>query len=414
MIKTLKRLFILTLVSALSLSMLAACDDSAEKETETQTETESESESESGTEEVLVDFDYASADLSKYITLSESEYLNTTVTLGTEYIVTDEQVEQYIADERFDNKAQTNGDTKVTDQPIKLGDSAFIYYTGYLDGTAFEGGSNASSETPHELSIGSGSFIPGFEEGLIGIIPADTSKDAPYDLHVTFPEDYSNDPDLAGKAVVFKVWIEYVVQYTIPELTDDYVRNTLEFDGTVAEYKSYVQTTLQTESDGAAQTEVLDAITSTLMEKAVVLEYPQESLDFWYEAYIDQFEYDMQMFSLYYGMSFDTFDQFAVWYLGLDEGDDWQTTTLEYVKETVKSILIYHTVADQQGLAVTDEEFLAYAKELAEYYSSNGTTTYTYEEIIEQIGEQSIRQNILMEKVDEFFLENCTIEYKDQ
>ncbi len=404
MSKTLKRLLVLTLALALALAMLVSCDGGKEKETESTTE--------GGAEEILVDFDYENADISQYLTLSESEYLNTTVTLSTKYIITDAQVDQYISDECFDNKIQTNGDTHVTDQAIKLGDSAFIYYTGYLNGVAFEGGSNADSKTPHELSIGSGSFIPGFEEGLIGVIPADTSKDAPYDLNVTFPENYQNNPDLAGKAVVFKVWIEYVIQYTVPALTDDYVKNTVKFNGTAEEYKAYVKKALQAESDSSAKTEALNAVTSALMEKAVVLKYPEESLDFWYEVYIDQFEYYMQMYSMY-GMSFASFDEFVISYLGLNKGDDWQEVTRGYVKDTVKNMMIYYAIADQQNITVTNEEFIAEAKELAESYS-NANKTYTADEIIEQMGESAIRQNILMEKIDTFLIEQCTIEYKDK
>ena len=214
----LKRIILIISASALLISMLAGCRS---------VEDESESESESGTESETAerDFDYLSANISDYITLSPSEYANNTVTLGTQYVITDSDVDEYINAQLFENKTKTNGDEKVTDQPIKLGDSAFIFYTGYLDGEKFEGGSNADSDEPHELSIGSGSFIPGFEDGLIGVVPNQTSKDSPFDLHVTFPESY-HSPDLAGKSVVFKVWIEYTVQYTIPEFCDAFVKET--------------------------------------------------------------------------------------------------------------------------------------------------------------------------------------------
>ena len=188
---SLTKALILMLTLTLALAAFASCDTGS-----------AETESESGDGE-LKNFDYLSADLDEYITLPDYDYLKNTVTLGSEYVVTDEMIDEYMADFLFDKKTKTNGDTQVTDQPIKLGDSAFIYYTGYLNGVAFNGGSNASDAKPYELSIGSGSFIPGFEEGLIGIVPSSTSKDAPYDLHVTFPENY-NQKDLAGKAVIFK------------------------------------------------------------------------------------------------------------------------------------------------------------------------------------------------------------------
>lgn len=408
MTNLIKRLAFIALALACSLSAFVACNDENEKETGAETGTETES----GSEEKLTDFDYENANITEYITVSKNDYLSTTVTLGTEYIITQEAVDVYIESERFDNKSKTNGDTQVTDQPIKLGDTAYIYYTGYIDGKAFEGGSNATSEKPHELSIGSGSFIPGFEECLIGIIPANTSKENPHAFNISFPTDY-HSADLAGKAAVFEVWIEYIVQYTVPELTDDYVKNTVKYDGTVAQYKEYVKKTLQTESDGKAELAALDAITSKLMEKATILKYPEESLAFWYEQYIDQYEYYMQMYTMY-GMTFKSLDEFVMTYFGLKEGDDWKAITMEYVKDTVKNILIYYAVAEQQNITVSNEELIAEAKELAEYYSSQGTTKYTYTEIIEQIGESALRQNILMEKIDKLFIENCTIEYKDK
>lgn len=405
----LKRILIAVLALTMILSMLVSCD---ETEKETETGTEGGTEAESGEE--LVDFDYANADVTKYITFSESEYLNSKVTLSTSYIITDETVDKYIKDERFDNKTKTNGDTQVKDQPIKLGDSAFIYYTGYHDGKAFEGGSNydpdKTDNKPHELSIGSGSFIPGFEEGLIGIVPNTTSKDNPYDLHISFPKDY-HSADLAGKAVVFKVWIEYVVQYTISELTDDYVKNTVKYDGTVDEYKAYVKSTLQTESDGEAQTEAISAIVSNLMEKAVVSEYPEQSVKYWYQGYVDQIQQYVDMYKMY-GMNY-TLDQMACQMLGLKEGEDWKTPLTDMAKRTVKGILIYYLISDQQNITVSDEEILAEAKKLAEQ-NSTAEKTYTAEEVIELVGKDAIKQNLTMMKVDEFLIDHCTIEYKDQ
>ena len=404
MTKTLKRLLMAVLALTLVLSTLAACNNSVENETESSTEAES------GDGESITDFDYANANISEYIALSASEYLNSSVTLSTDYIITDDAVKEHIDGERFKHKTKTNGDTQVTDQPIKLGDSAFIYYTGFLDGKEFEGGSNASDTKPYELSIGSGSFIPGFEEGLIGVIPAETSKDAPFDLHVTFPKNYGN-ADLAGKAVIFKVWIEYVVQYTIPELTDDFVKSTVKFDGTVEQYKANVKETLQSEAISAANEEALAAIMSNLMEKATISKYPEQSVTFWYNNYLSEIQYYVDMYAMY-GMEV-TLDEMACQMLGLSAGSDWQTPLNDMAKDTVKSILIYYAIAHQQSISVSDDEFVAEAKEIAEYYS-NENKTYTADEVIAQIGEATIRQNLLTEKVDKFLLEHCKIEFKDE
>ena len=182
--------------------------------------------------------------------------------------VTDEDVDREIETIRERNSREID----VTDRPAEMGDTTVIDFEGFCDGVAFEGGKG----TDYALKLGSGSFIPGFEEGLIGVVPNTTSKEAPFDLHVSFPEDYSNSPDLAGKAVVFKVWIEYVVQYTIPTLTDDYVKNTLKFDGTAEEYKAHVKDTMQAEATASAESEALNAIMSLLTTKSEFKKLPEE------------------------------------------------------------------------------------------------------------------------------------------
>ena len=401
MTKTLKQICSLAAAICLLVSAFTACDN--------QTENESESETESGTDAKLTDFAYESADLSKYITLSESEYFNNKVTLGTDYIVSDKMVDEYIADVLFENKTKTNEDTKIVDQPIKLGDSAFIYYTGYLNGKAFAGGSNADDKKPHELSIGSGSFIPGFEDGLIGVIPNQTSKDSPFDLNVTFPENY-NSADLAGKAVVFKVWIEYTVQYTIPELTDDFVKEALKFDGTASDYKAHIKEQLQAELTAKAEDEALNAVLNKLMENSEVIEYPKQSVDYYYESYIDYYEYYMQLYSMY-GYKFDSLEEFLVAIVGLDK-DNWQEQVTDLAKNAVQTSLICYSIAKNQNITVTDEEFNAYVETLIGKNSSEAQQ-YTADEIIEMYGRQQINETLLFDKVNEFLLDNCTIEYKD-
>lgn len=403
--KTLKRILLILLALALSASVLAACDSEGGKETDTEDGTEAETQAPK-----LEDFDYSSVNISDYVSVPKKEYENSKVTLGTEYIITDEAVDKAIENDLFDNKAKTNGDTQVTDQAIKLGDSAFIYYTGYLDGKAFEGGSNASDTKPYELSIGSGSFIPGFEEGLIGLVPNTTSKDAPFDLNVTFPENYKST-ELAGKAVVFKVWVVYTIQYNIPTLTDDYVKNTLKFDGTAEEYKASVKKTMQDEATANAGNEALNAIMSNLIDTSEFKKLPDQSVSFWYQNYLSQIQQYVDMYKMY-GMEV-TLDQMACQMLGLKEGGDWQTTLTDMAKNVVKSILVYYGIAKNENITVTDTEYVEKLKELAEYYSSD-QKTYTPEEIEEQIGKATIMQNILMEKVDKYLKDHCTIEYKDQ
>ncbi len=399
-----QKLLTFILAALILTSVFSACNKSDEEETSTETETDP-------VIELPEDFDYASADISSLITLDRSEFESMTVTLSTAYVYTEEMLEQQLKDELFDNKTKTDGDTKVTDQPIKLGDSAFIYYTGYLDGVAFDGGSNAASATPHELSIGSGTFIPGFEEGLIGVIPENTSKDSPYDLHVTFPEEYSNSPDLAGKAVVFKVWVEYVIQYTIPEFNDEFVKETYKYDGSAEEYKAEIGKALKEELEEQARGKALTAAINMLIEAADIHEYPEVSVNYWYDMLIDQYEYYMALYGMY-GYSFKSLDEFVPLYLGLSEDEDWKEVTRTYAKDTIANLLVHYAIADALGISVTDEEYAEGLRELAESYSSDSSTV-TPEEIEEQYGKQAILQGLLIDKVEEYLSGVITIEYKD-
>ena len=108
-----------------------------------------------------------------------------------------------------------------------------------------------------------------------------------------------------------------------------------------------------------------------------------------------------------------TLDEMACQMLGLKAGSDWQTPLTEMAKDVVKSILVYYGVAENEGLTVTDAEYVEKLRELADYYSS-AEKTYTPEEIEKEIGKSTLMQNILMGKVDKYLMEHCTIEYKDK
>ena len=318
-------------------------------------------------------------------------------------------VDEYIDSLRFEKKTKTNGDTQVTDQAIKLGDSAFIYYTGYLNGTAFSGGSNASDAKPYELSIGSGSFIPGFEEGLIGIIPSETSKEEPFDLHVTFPENYQS-ADLAGKAVIFEVWVVYTVQYTIPELTDDFVKTTLQYNGTVAQYRAYIDSAMREEAKAAAEEAALDKVVEKLLKDSTVKKYPEQAIAYCIKSYKEQIQQYVDYYAMY-GYQV-TFEEMALQLLGLKKGDDWEDALRKMAEEDVKATLLYFAIARDNGITATDEDVQKKAVELAEYYSSD-TKTYPAEEIIKEMGVDNIKQGIIFDAVAKLLTENCTIEYKD-
>ena len=176
-----------------------------------------------------VRYDYLSADVSSDVDIEPSDYSDMKLTLPASLRVTDEDAMEYIKQTiLFEYRVADNGTEKMTDKKMKKGDSAFIYYKGEIDGKEFSGGSNWDDKTPYELKLGSGSFIPGFEDGLIDVIPALTSKESPVTVKATFPKDYGKE-ELNGKEATFYVVVEYAVQYTLPEFNREFVEKTLKY-----------------------------------------------------------------------------------------------------------------------------------------------------------------------------------------
>ena len=193
-------------------------------------------------------FDYFAADASEYLSIDEAVYNEMVIELNDVYHIDDEDIDSRIDKLLVSNKTKLNDGAKVTGDPIKNGDSAFIFYKGVIDGEEFEGGSNMGDATPYELSIGSGTFIEGFEEGLIGVIPSNTSIEEPVELNLKFPENYGKE-ELNGKEVTFYVYVVWVVQYTTPEYDADFITDVLKFttdeEDVVAAHKAYLRETLE-------------------------------------------------------------------------------------------------------------------------------------------------------------------------
>ncbi len=392
------------LIISCALTGLTACNtDKEQQETESSTSTP---------EAPKEDFDFVANDMSQYVALDKSAYTNASVTVSDMYEITDANIEKYINGLLKEYPQKLTDAPKETDRPVQEGDTVYIYYEGLLDGKAFDGGTYAETSTsnPYALTIGSGSFIPGFEDGLIGVIPSETSLQTPFALNVTFPESYQNSPELAGKAVVFNVYIKYILNDTyIPEYNEDTVVNILEFkaegDDVIKEFEDYIRSLLQDEQDQAVLTE----ISKLLINNLTVKSYPQESVDYWFASYSAEIQQQVDLYTMY-GIQV-TFDQMAAQMLGLQSGQDWKTELTKFAKETVKTNMVYTYIAQQNGLSVSDKEYNDKVDELVEYYSSNGQKV-TREEIIEKIGEKVIRRTMLFEKVDDLLLSSCTVGFK--
>ena len=166
--------------------------------------------------------------------------------------VTDEDVDKEIETVRERNSRET----EVTDRAAEMGDTAVIDFEGFCDGVAFEGGKG----TDYALKLGSGSFIPGFEEQVAG-----HSIDEEFNVNVTFPTEY-HAADLAGKESVFKVKIHAITKVELPELDDDFAKDVSEFD-TFAEYKADLKAKIEKRHETAADNAVEEKLVEALIEK---------------------------------------------------------------------------------------------------------------------------------------------------
>lgn len=415
-----KLYLILALLMLASLLLLASCNKGGETTDTTASDTTA-TETEATT--AIPRYDYMDAVVAPDVEIDRADYMGITLTVPDSLKIEDEDVEAYIQSSiLFSRRTAVNGTAMVKDQALKLGDDAYIYYKGFVDGKEFEGGSNWDDEKPYNLGLGSGSFIPGFEDGLVGIIPNQTSKDKPAEIHVTFPEEYAEE--LAGKDAVFHVVVEYAVQYTIPELTRDFVVNTLKYkpkmefyasdEALLDEFKEYVYDTLVDQNAQNVENAKVDALWNHLTEKATCKNLVADEVTHYFNAYKSEVEY---YFDYYTSMGNEEFkklypdlDTFAPVYLGLGKDADWKAEVTEMAELMVKRDMITHAIAELEGIeTVTEEEYKAQVKYWVDYYKGYMTEA----EIIQNMGEVFLKEAAFSEKMDKWLMEQVTFTYAD-
>ena len=245
--------------------------------------------------------------------------------------VTDEDVEKALKEEQEKNARQIT----VEDGGAENGDSVVMDYEGKIDGEPFEGGSAKN----HTLVLGSGSFIPGFEDGLLGVKGGETR-----DVEVTFPEDYHAE-ELKGKKAVFTCKVEKVTRKELPELDDEFAQEVSEFD-TLDAYKADVRKNLETKKEEAARQEIKDNAVSKAAQNSTI-EIPAPMIDTQADRMIDNFARRLQA----QGMSMQQYMQFT----GSDEN-----MMREQVKPQaeiqIRNQLTLEKIAETENIQVSDEE----------------------------------------------------------
>ena len=293
--------------------------------------------------------------------------------------VTDEEVDAEINKERENNARNI----EVTDRAVKDGDITTLDFEGFVDGVAFEGGKGEN----YPLTIGSGAFIPGFEEQLIG---AEIGKEV--EVNVTFPEDYQAE-DLKGKAAGFKCTVKEIKEKQLPELDDEFASEVSEFE-TLAEYKADVKGKLEERKAKEAK----DAKEAAVIEEIVKdseMEIPEAMLATQQRQMVDEFAQRIQM----QGLSIDQYFQFT--------GSSYEQM-IEQVKpqaeKRIQSRLVLEAVAKAENITATDEDYEDELKVMAEAYQME------VEKVKELLPEKSvaqIKEDIAVKKAAEFVVENA-------
>ena len=292
--------------------------------------------------------------------------------------VTDEAVDAEVEAARKRN-ART---IEVTDRASAMGDIANIDYEGFVDGVAFDGGKGEG----HDLKLGSGSFIPGFEEQVAGHTVGEE-----FDVNVTFPTEY-HASELAGKAATFKTKINTIKFEELPELDDEFVKDVSEFD-TLAEYKADVKAKMEKRNDDRAESELGNTLALALAEKL-----EGEIPEVMYEAEVENMVRDYDSRLRQNGLDLNTYFKFT----GL---------TLETLREQmrpqaeqqIKVRLALEKIASLENLAVTDEELEA------EYTNISNAYNVPLEEVKKMILADDLKADVLVGHAMKLVRDNAKI-----
>ncbi len=373
-----KKKLVILLAAVCAVSMLGGCGTgkgSDKKETEKTEENKA-----------AKDIEYNASD---YVTLGE--YKGMEVKLTSNYEVTEEDVKSKIESLLTSYPAYEDSD-KTT---VEDGDFVNIDYEGLKDGVAFEGGTAQGTV----LEIGSGSFIEGFESGLIGANVGDTVS-----LNLTFPEDYRNT-EMAGQAVVFNVTINKIVNkvdMTYDTMTDQYVADNFVSSGyeTVQELKDGVKEQLAQSKESSKESDTQSAVLEKLKEVCTVNSLPDGVLDQRVKEYKEQMEkvlkesYNMEMEDYLTSIN--------------KTQEDFDTEITDYMQQNLEMEMILTAIADKENIEVDEDGYKEY---LANVISSGG---YEDEDaLMEEYGENYVKTIYRNNKAMDMVRENAVVTYGD-
>lgn len=340
-------------------------NDTAAEQTE-QTSDAADSDESGSTRLVSVD------NVEKYVTIAEYKGIALDHSVAG---VTDENVEKRVA-QNLQGKSE-----EVTDKDavIQNGDTATINFVGTKDGVAFEGG----TANNYDLVIGSGTMIPGSEEGILGMKKGETK-----DITVTFPENYQSS-ELAGQEAVFQITVQSFKRP--PELTDTWAAANTDYK-TADEYRASVRTQLEQEAQDQAESSLRSTAWTTVYSNSEVVEYPEKDI----EEATQEFRSQIEAYAKQGNMELEDFVESQ----GVSM-DDFEAQCQQYAQNKVKQNLIIQGIMDAEGMTLADEESLAIQNELVEKYASGDLAA-----LIDTYGQVAVDETIGLIRVEDFIIAN--------
>ena len=377
-----KRAIMISMLLVMALSVTGCSQKTATKDKDTKTEetakTDDAEETESDNTEDTSEDTPTTAELMAGIDVEKC------VTLGDYKGVTVEKTIQSVTDEDVQNEidnARANYPVEV-DQAAKEGDTVNIDYVGKIDGEEFDGGSDQGAD----LKLGSGKFIDGFEDGLIGARKGETRT-----LNLTFPEDYTQD--LAGKAVEFTVTVN-AVKEPLSEPTDQWVADNIEGYDNLADYKAGIRSEQEENNEQTAENQVRYAAWTQVIDNCTINEYPETLVEVGKKLY----EQQVETYAKYAGMELDAYIESS----GLTQ-EEYQSNMEEYGKNVAAQALVCQAICDKEGFAIGDDD---YQKALQDMLTEYGCTE---DELIQTYGQDNVEQSIMLNRVSNLILENANV-----
>ena len=296
-----------------------------------------------------------------------------------EYNVSDEDIEHELGHMQEKNSRLIT----IEDRPVETKDIAVIDFEGFVDGEAFKGG----KAEKHELEIGSNTFIPGFEDQIIGM-----KVDEEKDINVKFPEEYFSK-DLAGKDATFKVKLHEIKKKELPKLDDEFAKDVSEFD-TLEELKNSIKEKIQTENDSRAKYELEENAIKTVCENTPI-DIPLAMI----ENEIENMMQDIKVRLSYQGLNIEQYLKM----INKTE-EDMRNEFKEQAERAVKSRLVLEAVAKAEKIENSEEEIAEKIKEMAKNYGKKEEEVLKNEQL-----RKYVEENMKTEKAIKFIVDNAKI-----